>query len=93
MPAQGGDEVFPCDAGSRFRVFPHDRLKGELRPKATFKLTHCQTKQFLDKLERMFHICSYAAALKEKTECRVPSKPLRLPPLASDRSARSLRRA
>jgi hypothetical protein len=41
----------------------------------------------------MFHICSYAAALKEKPECPVPSKPVRLPLRAvRDRSDRSARR-
>jgi hypothetical protein len=49
-------------------------------------------KQFLDRLERMFHICSHAAALKEKAECPAPSKPFRLPPPAIDRSGRSAQR-
>ena len=41
----------------------------------------------------MFHICSNAAAPREKAECPVPSKPFRLPRLASERSGRSGGRA
>jgi hypothetical protein len=33
------------------------------------------------------------AALKEKAKCPVPSKPFRLPPLATDRTGRGAQRA
>jgi hypothetical protein len=42
---------------------------------------------------KLFSICSTAAILKERAECPVPSKPFRLPSLATDRSGRGARRA
>jgi hypothetical protein len=43
---------------------------------------------FLTRLRNVFYICCCAVVLMVKVECPVPSEPLRLLPLAADRSKR-----
>jgi|SRR5208337_601767 len=79
------------------KIYVHTSIASWLTLRRSFRLDAAPSQNqlamnFLAKSPTMFYICSRRSA-EENAECRAPSKPLRLPQLAAERSSLGALRA